>query len=102
MGERQSSTRSSDGVFKSLNADIMVILWSLGLDSLAKGVQRTYTRSMSNVHLGSASHRNAKQSRRLGVSGRTSNRVRRAWIRRFRRTRQSIDRSLRLIEASGR
>jgi hypothetical protein len=37
------------------------------------------------------------------VSGRPSNRVRRsAWLRRFRRTRQTIDRSLRLIEASGR
>jgi len=37
------------------------------------------------------------------VSRRGSGRVRRnAWMRRFRRTRQTIDRSLRLIEASGR
>lgn len=57
---------------------------------------------MSNARLGSASHRNAKQSRRLEVS-RGTGRVRRsAWLRRFRRTRQTIDRALRLIEASGR
>ena len=58
---------------------------------------------MSNARLGLASHGNAKQSRRLEVSGRASGRVRRsAWLRRFRRTRQTIDRALRLIEASGR
>jgi len=58
---------------------------------------------MSNVHLGSASQRNANHSRRMEVSRGASGRARRsAWMRRFRRTRQTIDRSLRLIEASGR
>jgi hypothetical protein len=56
---------------------------------------------VSNAHVGSASRRNARHSRRAGLcSFGASRRHGRSWAWRFRRTRQAIDSSLRLIETS--
>jgi hypothetical protein len=58
---------------------------------------------VSGIAISSASQTNANHPRRAGVSSCGADRVRRlSWTRPFRRTRQAIDRSLRLIEESGR
>jgi hypothetical protein len=81
----------------------MVKKRQLTANRVANWTKRTYNVSVSNAHLGSASHRNANHSRRLKVSRGGSGRARRsALLRRFRRTRETINHSLRLIEASGR
>jgi hypothetical protein len=54
-----------------------------------------------NAHYRSASHENARDSRRTRVSSCGAERDRRrSWLCRFRRTRKAVDHSLRLIEES--
>jgi len=53
-----------------------------------------------NARSRSASHENARYSRRSGVSSCAEREWRRSWPCRLRRTRKAVDRSLRLIESS--